>query len=408
MYCKNCGHQINDNAKFCKNCGANITPKIDQMETAIVEQPTQVSNVPPPVYGNPVNVGTNDIPPSFKSSRDTLKRWLLAAGVLVVLIIIGVIATIFSSDETKFLSLSEQEQAILMEDLYERLDQHFVSDLQIDKQLAQLLMYEDEVMSSFQDENANNEIFENIGKEIGANIVEELIEILEMWATDNGIDFEDFMNSTSSDDGNIITDYLLHLMYFATVEVDMQKQEMRETIKQAFLTNEIFYYFDDYFIPVFQNNEQLMELLVSGDSNSEILKNNMLGEMKPIVENWTNERPDIRFEDWKPEDLVDEYIPHLAEAIAEKAKEVSDWIIGDWIADIDILNHESMITFGSDGSFELGGTDCFATGKFTIQGNTVHLNGTIECPDCKDCEESEYNDTITITGDTLEGYDKNQ
>jgi len=29
MYCKNCGKQIPDDAKFCQNCGANQTEKTE-------------------------------------------------------------------------------------------------------------------------------------------------------------------------------------------------------------------------------------------------------------------------------------------------------------------------------------------------------------------------------------------
>jgi hypothetical protein len=227
MFCKNCGHQLSDTAQFCKNCGANLTSSTEQSETAQVEQSTQRSNEPPPpVYGNSVNIETESIPPSFKSSKDTLKKWLLVAGVVVIGIIIGVL-TNTGSNEKKFSALSEQEQETLMTKLYERLDQYFISDLQIDEQLAQLLVYEDETMSYFFD-NINQEALEKEGQEIGLKVGRELMEVAEKWATDNNIDFEDWTNNI--DGKALAADYMAHLIQIAQEEANATMQEMKETI----------------------------------------------------------------------------------------------------------------------------------------------------------------------------------
>ena len=254
--------------------------------------------------------------PDKSSGKKSKKGCLKWTGIFVGVIIAVIIAFNFFNTETMFSTLSEQEQETLMTDLYERLELHFISDLQIDEQLAQ------DVSVSYLWDALSGEDLENIiRQEIENKTGIEVREIGERWATDNNLNLEDLTN-------NNVIDVL----------------------------------FEDY-----------VSYLTQKIANDAIT---IMQEMKAVFREGLNQM-----------DNVSEYA----------------WIVGDW------YNSETgyEFTFEADGTF-FTGDDCRSTGTFTIQGNTVHLNGKTVCPDCEDCEESDYNETMTIAEEILEGYQKLQ
>ena len=42
MFCRQCGKEINENAKFCKHCGFNLYPENENNSNQQFEQPTQL------------------------------------------------------------------------------------------------------------------------------------------------------------------------------------------------------------------------------------------------------------------------------------------------------------------------------------------------------------------------------
>jgi hypothetical protein len=83
------------------------------------------------------------------------------------------------------------------------------------------------------------------------------------------------------------------------------------------------------------------------------------------------------------------------------------WIVGDWYSEGDAFDWGSDITFNADGSFDFGSEDCRTEGTYTIQGDTIHLNGISDCYECDDCK-TEYQKTLPLTEKLLEGYKKFQ
>ena len=224
--CEYCGKQIENNSKSCKNCGANLT----QTANSQVEQPTQHPNLPPPPTNENIgNIGATNTPThsSGKKSKKGCLKWI---GIFVVAIIAFIIALTLFNNEKTFSTLSEQEQEMLMTNLYDRLDKHFVSELQLNKQLAQLLVYEDETMSYFFD-NIDKVALKKEGEEIGFKVGKEMMEISQKWATDNNIDFEDWVNGIGSEE--LLIDYMSHLVHIASEEAEEMMQEMKATLKKG-------------------------------------------------------------------------------------------------------------------------------------------------------------------------------
>jgi hypothetical protein len=277
------------------------------------------------------------------------------------------------------------------------------------------------------------------------------------------------MNRAGSGDGNLITGYVLHLEELAEVQL----WEMKAESKRGLLAGDLYSFLDEHFTSVIHTDEQLMKLLLSG--NTEALKNRIIGEMRPVILKWAAGRHDTGVEDWKPEELIDEYMPRLVEKAGELAVETAEyaatakaffynepdistvrkaylaegdivriteiqngfgytvftnsigqvtkgwikmnelravktgnnpaWLTGDWVPDKEgDYAERDLITFEKDGRFSFG-DDCITSGTYTVQGNTVHLHGKTAC-DAEDIEESDYNGTMTIKGNTIEGYKK--
>ncbi|MDR2144928.1 MAG: hypothetical protein LBE91_00505 [Tannerella sp.] len=225
--CEYCGKQIEKNSNNCKYCGANLTQTVSSQ----VVQPTQTSNTPPPppTNRNNENIGATKAPAqsSGKKSKKGCLKWV---GIFVAVIIaIIIIANLFSTEKT-FSTFSEQEQETLMTNLYERLDQYFVSDLKLNEKLAQLLVYEDETMSYFYPD-VDKKALEKEGKEIGFKVGNEMMPIAEKWASDNNIDFEDWTNSIGGE--QLVVDYLSHLSLLASEEAEAMMQEMKTTLREG-------------------------------------------------------------------------------------------------------------------------------------------------------------------------------
>lgn len=74
MYCKNCGTQIDDNAKFCSSCGCNLT---DETPIVVTEE------------------ASNAVAPKAKNKKDKLITLSLVLSCISVLLPIGLIFEIF-------------------------------------------------------------------------------------------------------------------------------------------------------------------------------------------------------------------------------------------------------------------------------------------------------------------------
>ncbi len=61
MFCKKCGTQIPDDAKFCPSCGADNSPVESTPETPVVE-PTVVESTTPEVAAEPVVENKPEVP----------------------------------------------------------------------------------------------------------------------------------------------------------------------------------------------------------------------------------------------------------------------------------------------------------------------------------------------------------
>ena len=96
----------------------------------------------------------------------------------------------------KFSNHSETEQEELYDDLSERLDQYFIPTIQ-ENLLAFLFVLNDD-----------NESLEDV---ILEKISVEMFDVCEQWATDNNIDFKDWVNLYAEDFSMY---YILHLLEF--------------------------------------------------------------------------------------------------------------------------------------------------------------------------------------------------
>ena len=100
----------------------------------------------------------------------------------------------------KYSKLSSAKQEKLLNSLYEKLDDYFLSVLKDDGQLMQLFMLG---AMSDQNEKAAEKMFE---KKFG----DKLVSAVEEWIEENNIDADDFGNSIDEDEFG--AGYLLHLM----------------------------------------------------------------------------------------------------------------------------------------------------------------------------------------------------
>jgi len=144
MFCKNCGNQINEGAKFCKNCGAPVVaenidtpvtfavpPPFGGTETTVGEMPTATPLPPPlppvppsgvapfeeaetsvgempPVITPPPPIGLAPQPPLLTSSPPVipekkgiaLKYVLLGICGLIVLCVLACVGLFFFSDDS--------------------------------------------------------------------------------------------------------------------------------------------------------------------------------------------------------------------------------------------------------------------------------------------------------------------
>ncbi|MDR1103104.1 MAG: zinc ribbon domain-containing protein [Tannerella sp.] len=455
VFCKNCGQPVKAGSRFCRNCGADRTPATVQPESAAAEQPARTPDVsPPPAHGN---TGTAAVP--VRRSGNKLPAGILAGvGAVAVVVVAGLY---FFNAKIKLSSLAEQEREKWMTDLYEHLDRRFVSDLQLNEKLAFFLFENRGDVSDKALEKWRKETVNRTGGEIA--------EIAEKWATDNRIDFKDLMNRAGSGDGKLISGYVSHLEELAEVQL----WEMKAISRRGTLAGDLYFFLDEHFTSVLQTDGQLMNLLLSG--NTEALKSRITGEMRPVIRKWVAERQDVAVEDWKPEDLIAEYMPRLVEKAGELAVETAEyaatakaffhngpdagtarkaylaegdivrisqvqngfgytvftnstgqvtqgwikmnelravqtgslpaWLAGDWVPDREgDYAERDLVTFEKEGRFSFG-DDCITSGTCTVRENTVYLHGKTAC-DAEDSEESDYNGTMTISGNTLEGYKK--
>ena len=78
MYCKNCGTQLNDGAKFCTNCGAPVAPlseaDVKQPQQPPVASQSQAPSQPQPA-ARPEPFNTDDLTARIKLCPDGKYRW---------------------------------------------------------------------------------------------------------------------------------------------------------------------------------------------------------------------------------------------------------------------------------------------------------------------------------------------
>lgn len=93
MFCKYCGAQNADGAKFCANCGADVS--------ASIEQPTEVNVVEPAVDGVAEiqqALSANATQPAKKFSAMAITGFVLAlVGIIFAGLICGTLGVIFSA-----------------------------------------------------------------------------------------------------------------------------------------------------------------------------------------------------------------------------------------------------------------------------------------------------------------------
>jgi hypothetical protein len=151
-----------------------------------------------------------------------LKNCLIAAGIIVGAVILATALFICFNDdareafkegfkegyeetvgsEVQYLSLSPEKRDKLKADLFERLDRYFISALEDDESLMQLIL-----LSAM---GENSEVLEEA-------ILNKMLPILEEWIEDNNIDADSF---TESDSEEIGVDYVLHLLELIVSEVE--------------------------------------------------------------------------------------------------------------------------------------------------------------------------------------------
>jgi TonB family protein len=208
--------------------------------------------------------------------------------------------------------------------------------------------------------------------------------------------------------------------------------------KQEKLITELHKYLDQHNVSNMQFYQQVAQDIsesylwnpLSGEDLENIIRqeieNKTAIEVREIIEKWATDN-NIDLEDLTNNNVIEvlfeDYISNLTGKIADDAIALMiemkatireglaweaendntkyTWIVGDWI------NSETdrEFTFEADDTFSTG-DDCISTGIYKIRENTVYLYGKTVCPDCEDCEENDYNETITINGQTLEGYNK--
>ena len=394
MFCRYCGKQINDGSIFCKHCGASLAPQKVQQETVTAEQQVQS---PPLKQGAAESSDQVDAPQ--KKSKNV---WMSAAVITTVIVLGAIFGLVVMNGTKKFASHSEKKQKQLMTELYERLNQHFVSDLQIHQQLAQLLIYEDESMADLIDD-AKRKANENEGKEIGIKIGMESMEIVDKWSKDNKLDFEDLKNNVINKEW--VTEYIEQLIALANEVAKEEIATMKKDQQKAMLIYNLYDYLDEFLIPIVLKNEQLMNFILGeATENSETLKSKLTMEMAKVIEQWAKEVPNKNIEDWPAQALIDDFLAHcLSNAVSESEK---DWIVGEWAPDREEGYAESeVIRFDAEGRFSTG-EDCTSNGVYTLRGFSAILKGTTKCPDSDDDDEYEYNETKIIYGQSLVGYSK--
>jgi hypothetical protein len=225
MFCSNCGNRIDDNSLFCSNCGVRIVKNGTEAQSASPPRAVQQSHVlqerqpmsPPPA--SPIN-----------KSNKVLKGCLVGGmGTLGVLIMAIVCLYMFNSDfreafdegyegayeksfnkmsGIQYSKLSTYEQEVLMNDLYQRLDDYFLSILTDEEQLMQLFIV-----------GAMGDDYEAVQEKMFEKMYgDKLISICEQWVSDNNIDAENW--ESDIDENEFIAGYLLHLMRFAMNELE--------------------------------------------------------------------------------------------------------------------------------------------------------------------------------------------
>jgi len=209
MFCKKCGQQIKEGSRFCKHCGANL------MQTA--GQPMPFPNAPlTPTNGN----GT-----ARKVGNKKVKGYMIGAGIIGIILTAIIVGLFFFNSEAKFSSLSEQKQDKLTTKFHEYLDQRFVSDLQIDKQVAQ-----DVSMSYLWDAISGEDLENIIRKDIENKTAIEMRKLGERWATDNNLDLEDLTNNNVIE--VLFEDYVSNLTQKVADDAITLMQEMKATFRE--------------------------------------------------------------------------------------------------------------------------------------------------------------------------------
>ena len=101
MFCKSCGTQLNDGAKFCKNCGTAVTyvsekktaPENTEKFTPVQPQPP-VQEVKQPVYTPPVQPAAPITVP--KKKKGTSPILYVVLGIVTVLLIAAIVVLVMT------------------------------------------------------------------------------------------------------------------------------------------------------------------------------------------------------------------------------------------------------------------------------------------------------------------------
>ena len=89
MFCKNCGFQLKDTARFCPKCGAaNTPPPIPPQPSNFTQQPNNFSHQP----NNFAPQQNSSFSPNAQSTAVKTKKPLIIVGVGIVILIVIIIA----------------------------------------------------------------------------------------------------------------------------------------------------------------------------------------------------------------------------------------------------------------------------------------------------------------------------
>jgi tetratricopeptide (TPR) repeat protein len=100
MFCQNCGTQLNEDVKFCEKCGTAVAggmPPASSAQPVPSAPPPVQTQAAPPTPPVPETPAVTPAPPQYQQSapppakKRTLRYALIAAGVVVVAAVIGIV-----------------------------------------------------------------------------------------------------------------------------------------------------------------------------------------------------------------------------------------------------------------------------------------------------------------------------